>query len=180
MIFLLVILISGCASEPEFDAVYTGITEGTLKAGSEIPQPAEEVILTVTGQIGALNEDESIVMDLPTIESLGVVEYTVLDPFEEVETTYQGVLMRDLLELWQVSEEATTLELLALNDYRIEVPLEIVRDYPVIFAFKQNDEYMKPDYRGPGMLVFPYSDYDFERPATDAYWIWQIKAIEVK
>lgn len=180
IIFLLVIVISACASEPEFDDVYTRITEGTLNAESEIPQPAQEIILTVTGKIGAPNEGESIVMDLPTIESLGIVEYTVQDPFEEVETVYQGVLMRDLLDLWQVSESATTLDILALNDYRVEVPLDIVRDYPVIFALQQNGAYMTPDYRGPAMLVFPYEEYDFERPATDAYWIWQIKAVEVK
>lgn len=180
LIFLLLILISACASEPNFDTVYTRITEGTLNAGDEIPQPAEDVMLTITGQIGAPNEDESIVMDLPTIESLGIVEYSILDPFEEVETTYQGVLMRDLLDVWQVSDEASTLNMLALNDYRVEVPLDIVRDYPVIFALKQNGEYMKIDYRGPAMLVFPYAEYDFERPATDAYWIWQIKAIEVE
>lgn len=177
---LLLLLIGACASPPEFDSVYTRITEGTLQAGDEIPQPEEDVILTVIGLIGSPNSEEGIQMDLATMEAVGLVEYSLKDPFEKEEATFRGVLMRDLLDLWQVDESATTLQILALNDYQIEVPIDLLRDYPVLFALQQNGEYMTADYRGPAILVFPYQDYEFERPATDSYWIWQIKAIKVK
>lgn len=176
---LLLVALVGCTSQPDFDSVYTRLNTISLVAGSPIPKPQEDIILTVSGQIGAANQDQSIVMDIPNIESVGLVEYTVEDPFEQEQRTFTGVLMKDLLELWQVSPEATRLEVTALNDYQIDVPIDLVRDYPVIFALKQDGEYMTPDYRGPAMLVFPYEHYQFDI-GTDSYWAWQIKTIAVK
>ncbi|MEM9163292.1 MAG: molybdopterin-dependent oxidoreductase [Cyanobacteria bacterium P01_F01_bin.4] len=176
---LLLVALVGCSAQPEFDSVYTQLDTPSLAAGSAIPDPQEDVILTVSGQVGAANEGQTIVMDIPTIESAGLVEYTVEDPFEKEERTFEGVLMKDLLALWQVSPEATVLSVTALNDFQVDVPIELVRDYPVIFALKQDGEYMTPDYRGPAMLVFPYDHYTFDI-GSDSYWVWQIKTIEVK
>ena len=176
---LMLAAVVGCATQPKFDSVYTRLETPILKAGSAIPRPQEDVILTVSGKIGATNDGQKIIMDIPTIESVGLVEYTVQDPFEKEEHTFKGVLMKDLLELWQVPPEASVLGVLALNDFQVDVPIHLVRDYPVIFALQQDDEYMTPDYRGPAMLVFPYNDYKFEL-GTDSYWVWQIKNITVK
>jgi len=172
-------LFVGCASQPDFDSVYTRLGSPTLETGETIPNPEEGTMLTVSGEIGTANNGNEIVMDLSTIEAVGLVEYTVEDPFEKEERTFTGVLMKDLLELWQVSPDATVLDITALNDYQTDVPIELVRDYPVIFALKQDGEYMMPDYRGPAMLVFPYEHYKFDL-TTDSYWIWQIKDISVR
>ena len=176
---LLLSTTASCSSEPKFDSVYKQLEEPTLASGSKIPGPQQEAILTVSGKIGTKNQGDTIVMDIPTIESVGLVEYTVEDPFEDVPHTFSGVLMKDLLELWEVSPEASNLNVVALNDYQIDVPIDLVRDYPVVFALKQDGEYMTPDYRGPAMLVFPYDHYKFE-PGTDSYWAWQIKSITVE
>ncbi|NER82939.1 MAG: molybdopterin-dependent oxidoreductase [Leptolyngbya sp. SIO1D8] len=177
--FLLFGAIIGCSTQPDFDSVYTQINDSSLAIGQAIPRPQESVILTISGQLGTTNDGETIVMDIPTLESVGLVEYTVEDPFEKEDHTFTGVLMKDLLELWQVSPEATVINITALNDYQIDVPINLVREYPVIFALKQNGEYMTPDYRGPAMLVFPYDHYKFD-PGTDSFWVWQIKSIEVE
>ncbi len=179
---LFVIVASGCDPQPDFDSAYTRISEGTftLQAENDIPLPQGETILTITGQINAHNEGNSIVMDLSTIEAVGLVEYTVEDPFEERQRTFRGVLMKDLLDLWQVDSQATVLEITALNDYKVEVPISMLREFPIIFALQQDGEYMTPDYRGPAMLVLPYGYYEFEHLITNAYWIWQIKSVFVK
>ena len=175
------LILTACSTAaPNPASVYTRVTEATLQAGDPIPAPEERIILTVTGKIGAANEDEHIVMDLATLEMVGLVEYTVIDPFKEEEISYRGPLMSDLLDVWQVSEDATVLDILALNDYRVEVPISDLRQYPVIFALQADGEYMAVEERGPAMLVYPYNDYEFERPLYDAYWIWQIETIDVK
>lgn len=180
LLALWLLLLAACAPAPEFESIYSQISESTLQAGDDIPVPQEDVILTVTGKIGQANNEASIVMDLPTIESLGVIEYEMQDPFENEKATFRGVLMKDLLQLWQIDEDATTIEVLALNDYSAEIPIASLQEFPVMFALQQNGEYMKPNYRGPSMLIFPYDHYEFERPLTDSYWVWQIKAIKVK
>lgn len=178
----ILLLISACASAatPTPTQVYTVVEAGTLDAGSAIPEPTEEVILTVSGKIGAANVGSLIEMDLPTIESVGLVDYTVDDPFENKEITYRGVLMSDLLELWQVPADATNLHMVALNDYAVDVPLSEVRAYPVIFALQGDGVYLPVSTRGPAMLVFPYNHFEFETSVYNDYWIWQIKSIEVQ
>lgn len=175
----LIAIATGCAPQPEFDTVFTRLDTPSLTPGSEIPSPKSAPILTVSGRIEVTNRATPLRMDLPTIESVGLVEYTVLDPFEKVERTFTGVLMKDLLALWQVPPDATVVNVEALNDYAIDIPIELLQTYPVIFALMQDGEYMTPDYRGPAMLVFPYNHYEFDLSA-DSYWVWQIETITVK
>ena len=177
---LLALALAGCEGTPTPQSIYTRITDGAIHPGDAIPVAQGAPILTVTGRIGSANSGDAIVMDLATIEAVGIVEYTVLDPFQNREITYRGPLMSDLLALWQVPDEATILDVLALNDYRADVPIDLVRDFPVIFAVQSDGEYMPIVERGPAMLVFPYDDFEFERPANDSYWVWQIKSIDIR
>jgi hypothetical protein len=159
---------------------YRVVSEASLSAGDAIPVPSWAVILTVTGKIGTTNIEDKIQMDIATIESLGQVDYTVTDPFEGIETTFRGVLMSDLLDLWQVSTDATTLHVVALNDYAIDVPISDLRTYPVIFALKANGEYLPVSTVGPARLVYPYGEYALDPALYNDFWIWQIKSIEVR
>jgi hypothetical protein len=176
-----IVLISACTTaEPANEMVYTQVTEATLAGGDAIPVPSADVIVTITGNIGTSNVGDSIQMDLATIESAGLVDYTLNDPFENREVTYRGVVMSDLLDIWQVGEDATILHMVALNDYAVDVPLADLREYPVIFALQADGAYMPIATRGPAMLVYPYDDFEFDTAIYNDYWIWQIKAIEVR
>jgi hypothetical protein len=173
----LLFLLSACNRQDQ--PIYDTISEASLHAGDTIPLPNQETILTISGNIGTSNQEDQIVMDIPTIESVGQVAYTVMDPFKDIDITYTGVLLNDLLDVWQVSDTATSLHITALNDYQVEVPIQMIHDYPIIYAMQADDVYMSVSDKGPAMLVLPYDDYEFERPSADAYWIWQIKSIEV-
>lgn len=178
---VLIAVLAACspaATEPT--PAYTVVTEATLNAGDAIPAPTGDVILTVTGKVAASNVDDTIQMDIATIEALKVVDYTLTDPFESIETTFRGVLMSDLLDLWQVADDATILHIVALNDYAIDVPLSDMRSYPVIFATQANGVYMPVSTRGPAMLVYPYGEYELDPAVYNDFWIWQIKSIEVQ
>jgi hypothetical protein len=181
-VFLVAVLLvaTSCFVTPESEEFYTVVTPATLKPGAPIPLPQAEPILTVTGKIGASNSQDALLMDRTTIEQAGLVEYTVTDPFEQRAIRYQGVLMRDLLELWQVSADAETVELTALNDYQITIPIADFRQYPILFALQADGAYMQPDYRGPAMLVYPVDHYEFDLVAIQRNWIWQIKAIQIQ
>lgn len=186
----LFIFVVGCSSEPNFDAAYERITLGTLQAGSLIPEATGEPIITVTGNIGAVQDGEApttsendnrIVMDQTRLNAVGMVEYAVEDPFERKHNTFRGVLFRDLLDLWQVPPEAERLVMTALNDYEVNVPISMLREYPVLLAQQQNGQVMTRDYRGPAMLVTPLTQYPSVKDlAYQDYWIWQIKTIHVE
>lgn len=163
-----------------FESAYTVVTDPQLQPGQPIPLPAGRPLLTVSGNIQTVNQGNLLVFDLPTLEAIGQVEYTVPDPFKGRDVTYRGVLMRDLIALWQVKENAQILEIEGLNDYKVDAPLATFVEYPVILAFQADGVYMKVEDKGPGMIVFPYHAYQFERPLHDNYWVWQIEKITVK
>ena len=183
------------AKNPSFDIPYTVISPGSLQPTDAIPAPTDDILLTVTGDFSAVqaaetnaenlseerSSERSIVMDRASIEAVGTVEYTVEDPFEKEESAFQGVLFRDLLSLWQVSQAAEHLTMTALNDYQVQVPISLLEDYPIMLALKQNGEVMTRDYRGPAMLVAPIDQYPaVQELAKREYWIWQIKTIHIE
>jgi hypothetical protein len=172
---LLTLLLAACGQAAPADvAVYTRVSEATFLPGDPVPQPSGPIVLTVSGD--ALGEIE---LDMAAIEAVGLVEYTVEDPFLHREITYTGPLLSELLAALEVDPDATNLHLVALNDYAVDMPVSIAYDYPVVFAIKSDGEYMEIADRGPAMIVLPYDHYEFERPAADAYWIWQIASIEI-
>jgi hypothetical protein len=177
---LLLMLVTGCTSAAKFDKVYTRISLAHLQPGQAIPTPQTATILTVTGKIGAPNAANQIVMDLETTEAVGQVEYTITDPFENRKIVYRGVLMRDLLDLWKVDQTATTLHIVALNDYNIDLPIAELREYPVLLAFQADGQYMQPDYHGPSMVIYPLDAYQLDPVATLKKLIWQVKTIDVQ
>jgi hypothetical protein len=160
---------------------YTQVSEATLNAGDEIPAPTGDVILTVTGNIGTSNTDDgSIQMDRETIQRLGEIEYSVTDPFENVERVYRGPRMSDLLALWQVPDDATQIEVTALDDYVVNVSIADLKNYPVLFALQQDGEDMPVATRGPAMLVFPYDNFEFNQQVYNDFWAWQIASMDVQ
>lgn len=179
ILFSLFMGLSSCQQPPVFDDIYTRVSEQTLSAGMAVPAPTDAPILTVSGAVGSPNSGDLIVMDRVAIEQVGLVEYQVLDPFEKRPILYRGVLMRDLLALWQPDPQAKTMKLTALNDYMIEIPLEEFSTYPILFAMQADGEIMDITYRGPAMLVYPVDQYDFDSRVNQRKWIWQIKSIEI-
>lgn len=177
---LFTFLLFGCQNSSTPETIYTVVQEATLTAGNEIPEPESELVLTVLGKIGITNSDASIVMDTPTIEAVGVVEYDVHDPFEDRSIVYSGVLMSDLLKVWQVPDEVEMVRVTALNDYQIEIPISDFYTYPVLLALQADGDYMQPNYRGPAMLVYPMDDFELDPISIKRRWIWQIKTIELQ
>jgi hypothetical protein len=175
------VIIGACApATPAPETVFSVVTEGELSAGEAVPEPEGGVILTMTGKIGTTNADGSLQFDLATLESLGLVDYTVDDPFENREVTYRGILLGELLDVAAVEEDAVTLHTVAINDYAVDIPIAEVRRTPVFLALQANGEYMPISEKGPAMVVFPYNDFEFDRSIFDDYWIWQLAVIDVQ
>lgn len=206
----LIYLVSCTPSVPCFDDVYRQVTPKTIQLGRPISPVVGKPIITITGKVQAIqmektlpngvvpkarkpvtatsqvrtsqaNQSNRIVMDQAHLNTLGLVEYAVEDPFEKTTNTFRGVLFRDLLELWQVAPDAKMLTITALDDYQVQVPISILKEYPILLAHQQNGEMMTRDYRGPAMLVTPLTQYPSVKELSDQYqWIWQITKIHVE
>ncbi|PJF32739.1 MAG: hypothetical protein CUN52_00025 [Phototrophicales bacterium] len=153
--------------------VYTRITEKTLNA---LPTSVENAVLSI--QVG---DGDPIGFDIETLEALGVVEYRVMDSQAiGEEATFRGILVRDLLELVGIPAEASKLVITAYDDYRVEIPLSDIQQYPVLLATMTNGERMGLDAFGPTRFVYPYGFYNLDPSVYDPRWIWSVKTIVIR
>ncbi|MEX0800393.1 MAG: molybdopterin-dependent oxidoreductase [Dehalococcoidia bacterium] len=150
-----------------------------MKPGNEIPAPTGDPVVTLSGEVTP-NVGDSLEFDRETIESIGLIEYTVDDPWENASVTYTGVLLSDLLEVAGAPSSASAIHLVALDDYAADISLADVERLPIMLATRSDGEYMEVVDGGPTRIVYPYHAYpDLEDAATNDLWVWSIARIEV-
>ena len=147
-------------------------------AGS-LSAPKGEVILTVSGRIATTNRDATAVFDRDMLEAMPGRTTETETPWTKGRTRFRGPLGSALLDA--VGADGTTLHIVALNDYAVDVPVEDFRKWPVILATRKDDQPMSVRDKGPLFVIYPfdldrglYNEKYFSRSA------WQVKSIEVR
>lgn len=172
-ILLIAVGLASCGAEK---TDYTVVEPPTLNPGDALPPPAETPILTISGAISS----GSVQFDRPTLRAIGVISYTVNDPFAGRPVTYQGVLLSRLLEVVGASRSAHTLHMVALNDYETDIQMADVARWPIMLAYIADGKPMTVVEKGPLMVVFPIHAYDIDPVAYTPQWVWQLARIEVR
>jgi hypothetical protein len=150
-----------------------------LARSTEIPLPAEAVILTVTGNISVSNDSRGVIFDRGTLESLGVSTLRSATPWTDGVQEFEGVLLSRLLQA--LGAKGETLIALALNDYTASIPMREAFEYPLLLALKMNGNYMRIRDKGPIWLVYPWDRYpELDTAASKRHSIWQLKEMEVR
>jgi hypothetical protein len=177
-LLLLIPLLAACGQQ---STIYKTVSEGTIKPGNSIPAPTADVVLTMDGMISQTNAADTLQFDMPTLESVGLVQYHVDDPFVQKKILYTGVLLSELLKVAGADSNATTLTLTALDDYSTEMKISDAMKWPVLIATQADGAYMPIDKNGPLVSVFPFNDFpEIDHLTYDAQWIWSLAKITVK
>lgn len=69
----------------------------------------------------------------------------------------------------------------AVNDYKVAIPLDDVRSLAVVLALRVNDRPIPPRTKGPLWVIYPFNNDKAllaKKEFSDRS-IWQVKAIEV-
>jgi hypothetical protein len=66
------------------------VDDGTLAAGEAIAAPKGEVVLTMTGDIGAANKGKKLELDLASLESMRRVRLEAAEPFLKRRVMFEG------------------------------------------------------------------------------------------
>jgi hypothetical protein len=177
---LLLALSSACGAEPQATAGFTTITTATLTPNDQIAQPTGPVVLSLSGKIGTTNSPGRLDFDMETLEKLGLIEFTVDDPYLKRATTYQGVMLQRVLDLARIPQDATTLHTIALNDYATDVPIKPISKWPVMLATRRDGQRMPVADKGPLEIVFPYNSFTIDPAVYDPMWVWQLRSVEVQ
>ena len=76
---------------------------------------------------------------------------------------------------------ATTVHLVAANDYAIDIPLSDLTDYDVILAMQANGERLTIRDKGPIWLMYPLDDHtELQDPIYNSRLIWQLTVMELR
>jgi len=172
-----VLAVAGCSAAAT-PPPYARVSESTLETAQPIPVPAGAATLTMTGRIAATNATDGVELDLATIERIGLIRYTVRDPWLEKDLEFTGVLVTDLLAAVGASADATSLKITALDDYQVDISLADVKRWPIMLATQTGGAPMSIEDKGPTRIVFP-ADPSIDTVRYKDFWIWQIKTIEV-
>ena len=152
------------------------VDDGTLAAGEKIGVPKGEVVLTMSGAIGARNKGKTLELDLASLEQMRRVRVEAAEPFLKRRVMFEGVLLSDLLAVAGVPESASKVSLTALDDYKVDFKLADVRSSQMLLATKADGKHMPVDRSGPIRIVFPDSATLGRNPDL---WIWSVASMKV-
>ena len=179
-VFGLMLVLVGCGQKA--DLAYAEVAPAGINIGDQIPLPTGDVVLNIFGNVSRTNQAQKLSFDIATLEKLGLVEYTIADPWQNhEEVTYTGVLMSDLLEYAGVSDTATNVHMVALDEYAVDVSMADINKWPVLLATRTNNEYMDIESSGPTRIVFPFHAHsEIDEDTYKVLMIWNLRDIEVQ
>jgi hypothetical protein len=134
---------------------------------------ADKVVLTINGK------DKKHTLSMATLKALPQQTFVTKTPWYPDSVKFSGPLLRDVLALAKV--KGTDISAIALDDYKVQIPMSDAQQYDMILAHKINDETIPVKTKGPLFVVYPY-DSKPELQALRFYErsIWQLKALTVK
>lgn len=110
--------------------------------------------------------------------SLEVSTFKLYNPWEKNTDEYTGVLLDKFISYFG-NKEAKSLKFIAIDDYTVDIPKELLNEERILLVTRVNNEYISLKQKGPMRLVFV--DYD---PSLKKYeknlplWLWMIKKVQ--
>lgn len=178
LVLAVVSLLAACggSADPDVALPYREVEQGTLVRG-DVPAPApERAVLRVTPALHP-NDEDALVVDLATLEQTRLVQLEVFEPFLGRRVSFEGVPLRDVLDLAGVAEGYTTLHTVALNDYEVDIPLSVLDAPGVVVATRANGLPIAVEDGGPIRIVIADAHPD---AANESYWNWSLASIELR
>lgn len=147
-------------------------------AGAALPAPTGTVVLTVSGKLRLPNDGERAQFDMAMLERLPQHELRPPTPWYDEPRRFTGPLLRDVMAA--VGADGERLRAIALNNYRVEIPMDDLRRWDVVLARLLDGKPMSVREKGPLFVMYPFERH---RELRDALYfsrcIWQLRTIDV-
>lgn len=138
-----------------------------------------KVVLTLRGRISKPNQGAVAEFDMEMLEALPQHSITQTTPWFPGPRKFTGPLLRDVLAA--AGANGRSLEAIAINDYKVSIPVEDVHEHEVILARLLDDQPMPVRSKGPLFIVYPFgSDAKLRSSIYYSRSAWQLKALEVR
>ena len=141
-------------------------------------RPSGPVVLSVTGRVRMPNVGERADFDMPMLEALPQTSFATRTPWFAQPRRFTGPLLRDVLSA--AGAQGTKLRLVALNDYRVDMPYEDSQRHDVIVARLLDSQPMGVRDKGPLFVIYPFdSQPDLKSAIYYSRSAWQLRSIDV-
>lgn len=165
----------------------SAIACGCNGAAFALGPPPAAVILTVSGRVrignagvgsGGPEGQTQAHFDLPMLEALRQHSFVTSTPWYPSTRRFTGPLLRDVLAA--VGAQGDNLRLMALNDYRIDMPVSDAQRFDVVVAHRLDSKPMAVRDKGPLFVVYPFDAHaELRSPVYFGRSAWQLRRIEV-
>jgi len=143
-----------------------------------LPAAKGKVVLEVYGAIRSTNADEVAQYDWAMLQAFPRVRIETHTSVTDGVHTFDGFLVRDLLE--QVGASGSAVVVTAFNYYEIEIPIEEFDDYDVILAYAMDGKRLRSREKGPLWVVYPRDDHpELQDIRYDYRWVWQVFRLDI-
>ncbi|MGY3438075.1 MULTISPECIES: molybdopterin-dependent oxidoreductase [unclassified Marinovum] len=141
--------------------------------------PKGDIILTVSGNIHAHNNEDTAAFDLDMLKALPTTEFTTSTIWTDGPQTFTGVELKTFLET--LDAHGDIIEATAINDYAVEIPMTDAVEGGAMLAYLSDGEEMSRRDKGPIWLVYPFdSNDDYRSETIYSRSIWQLDRLSVK
>jgi hypothetical protein len=138
-------------------------------------------LLSVSGAALSGAPRGRVEFDMADLERFAQRRIVTTTPWYSSAREFTGPLMRDVLAAAGLPPAKDgQARCTALNDYRVDIPLNDIRKYDVIVARLLDGKAMSVREKGPLFVMYPFDDQPELRTSLNlARCIWQLRAIEV-
>ena len=155
---------------------------GTLllaRPSHALEAPKSKVFLTLNGNIKFKNAGDRADFDMAMLAALPQRSFTTQTPWYKEKKKFSGPLLRDVLDA--AGARGVTIKAVALNNFKVEIPVAYTRQFPVLLARLMDDQPIPVRDKGPLFIVYPF-DTDPALQSTRYYnrSAWQLRSIEVQ
>ena len=159
-----------------FPFVLTVLTCLGLVSFPTITHADDAPTLQVLEQVGGIQATHDF--SLSNLQALGQDRFVTSTIWTDGEVAFEGVYATTVLK--HLGIETGTLEIVAANDYFVEIPVADLLNSEALIAYTMNGEAMSTRDKGPLWLVYPFdSDVSYQSETYYARSIWQINKIRV-
>jgi len=142
--------------------------------------PKAKVVLSVVGLVGNTNADQRADFDMAMLEALPQHSFSTSTPWFKTARRFSGPLLRDVLAA-AGSRAGKTLRAVALNDYKVEIPVEDALRHKVLMATRLDGAQMPVREKGPLFIIYPYDENaDLRSERFYSRSAWQLRTLEVR
>ncbi len=147
-----------------------------LLIGWHVPAFAQSVMaLQVTP---SASQSQPVELSLADLDAMAQVTFTTSTIWTDEDVTFSGVPLKVLLA--EIGARGTAIEMVALNDYKVTLPVTALEDSAPSVATRMDGAPMSVRDKGPYWVVFPYDqDLKYQSETIYSFSIWQLNRLKV-